>query len=174
MSMDNDIPLGDGPAFQPPRSSQPAAAHPMTMMPTGQGQAQQMAMVGNAKAQGRSSYSQEDATALAARATTLAQQMMARGASDAEIQQAVGNLAGNNSELASVARDAAQRQMDADKFNLFSNRNSEQSQDAQRMEVLDMGPTTAALALIGLKGGFTPTPVRDVRPASPDRGASLT
>lgn len=52
-------------------------------------------------------------------------QMIASGASDADIQQAVGNLPGVTPELASVAQQVAQQQLDAEKFALIDTRNQE-------------------------------------------------
>lgn len=52
-------------------------------------------------------------------------QMIAQGATDAEIQQAVGQLPGVTPELAAVAEQVAQQQLDAEKFALLDTRNQQ-------------------------------------------------
>jgi hypothetical protein len=69
--------------------------------------------------------------------------MIASGASDKEIQQAVAQLPGNNLEMAAVVEAKVQQQLDADKFNMFSTRNADDAQ--QSAGAAAVLPTVGAL-----------------------------
>ena len=127
----------------------------MAATATGQALGQRLDLAHQANAQGKSTISEKDIALLKSRIEAQVKQMIASGAKDAEIQQAVAGLAGNP-ELAGIARDMAQQQLDAEKFNLFSTRNA--GQDGQRFAFLDMGKTTEALATNTL----TPANVKDL------------
>ena len=99
------------------------AAQGMNAAPVSMGLADQQAMQQNGVAAGRSTVGADDVARVVAQAENLASRMIAQGATDQQIQQAVATLPGTNLETAAIASDAAQRQLDADKFNMFSARN---------------------------------------------------
>lgn len=92
---------------------------------------------------GRTSVSDADVERVVARAEAVATQMIASGASDKEIQQAVAQLPGNNLEVAAVVEAKVQQQLDADKFNMFSTRNADDAQ--QSAGAAAVLPTVGAL-----------------------------
>lgn len=75
-----------------------------------------------------SSTTQEDVEYAISLAQRTVAAMMAQGASDEEIRQAVANLP-ISPEHMQVAQTAADKQLETDKFNIFSSRNEEQGQD---------------------------------------------
>jgi hypothetical protein len=77
-------------------------------------------------ANGYTTTKSEDIERLTFAVQNTVKQMIAAGASDAKIQQAVGNLPGVTPELAAVAEQVAQQQLDAEKFSLLADaRNNE-------------------------------------------------
>lgn len=106
MSYDKEMPLGND---------------AMVATPTGQGLSNKLDLAAKAREAGLSTHSEQDVALLKARVESQVKQMIASGASDAQIQQAVAGLA-HNPELAGIAKDMAQQQLDAEKFNLFSSR----------------------------------------------------
>lgn len=114
----------------------------MVATPTGQGLSQQLDLVHQAQAQGKTTVSENDLALLKSRVEAQVKQLIASGATDAQIQQAVAGMAATP-ELAHVAREMAQQQLDAEKFNLFSTRGAA---GEKQFAFLDMGKTTEALA----------------------------
>ena len=92
------------------------------------------------------SYTQADVTLLTARVEALAKHMIMNGASDAEISAAVGMLTANSPELAHIAQQVAQKQIDADGYNLFSTRDAAGT-GQERSEQPTFNPLAAPFAL---------------------------
>lgn len=120
-------------------------ADPAVMSPTGQGFANTLAQAQLASDNGMSSFTDQDIELVRRRVETITKQLMAQGATDAEIEQAAAQLAGSP-EMVAIAKEAAQQQVDAQKFNLFSSRPAEaQAQDQGGQET--MGALAAVLGL---------------------------
>ena len=133
----------------------PTGNNAMAATPTGQGLGHKLDIAHQANAQGKSTFSEKDIVLLKSRVEAQVKQMIASGAKDADIQQAVAGLAGNP-ELVAIARDMAQQQLDAEKFNLFNTRGV--GQEGSRFTFLDMGKTTEALA----KNDLVPANAKDL------------
>ena len=151
----------------------PVGNDAMVATPDGQGLSDQIGIAGQQAANGQTTISEKDVEMLKSRVESLVKEGIARGASDSEIQQTVGSLAGSP-ELASMAREMAQQQLDVEKFNLFNTRNGQETQSPDRFDVLNMGGTTAALA--AAERGFVSGPgiIPDVRTPGLDRGFGLS
>lgn len=176
--------------YDSPISGQdPVGNDVMVAAPTGMELRTEIEMV----QQSANTFTDKDIELLKSRVESVVKQMMAEGRSDAEIQQAVAGMA-TSPELAGIAKEAAQQQLDADKFNMFSTRNDEQAQD-QGMQFLGnvmsgiIGGAVAANSQDmslgqGVTGGETVSPallctlatpnVPDCRAPSLDRGFGLS
>lgn len=126
--------LDDEPQAAPQQMTAAVGSDIMVATPTGQGLANAIQEADSHS----STIDQQDIALLQTRVESLVKQMMAQGAPDAEIQQAVAQLA-PNMELAGVAQQIAQQQLDADKFNMFSNRNDDASQSASMGAGMGLG-----------------------------------
>jgi DNA-binding transcriptional regulator YhcF (GntR family) len=109
-----------------PALRDPVGADIMVQSPTSQGLANDLSVMSIAQDAGRTTISDHDIALAKIDVDAMVKQMMALGRSDQEIQQAVSMKYGHG-DLASVAQEVAGQQLGADKFNLFSNRNQEQS-----------------------------------------------
>lgn len=94
-------------------------------------------------AQSGSTTSPEDVALLKSQVENHVRQMIAEGRSDKEILQAVDMLP-YSPDLREVAREVAQNNLDAQKFNMFDNRNQEQCHEFQLQDML---------AALGVTGG---------------------
>lgn len=118
-----------------------------------------------------STINQNDIDRITHLVTELVKTRRAAGDSDEEIQRAAGQLAGANAELAHVAAEVAQKQLDPDKFNLFAaDRNNTQQVDQRGYNLLDHITTTEYIA--SLVGGFVPD--QGLPGGARDRGQTLT
>lgn len=99
----------------------PVGNDAMVATATSQGLSNDIAIAQQQNAHGQSTYNEQDIALLTSRVEARVKQMIASGATDQEIQQSVGNMA--PPELADIAHKAAQAQIDAEKFNIFSSRN---------------------------------------------------
>lgn len=106
------------------QGNDPLALNAMSATPTGLEFAQAAALQEQAHEAGLSTINSDDIERLTQRAEALTTQMMAQGAKDGEILQAVANLPGYTMETAAPMRAKVDQLLDADKFNMLSNRNA--------------------------------------------------
>ncbi len=85
----------------------------------------EVGMLGRQHENGYTTHTSEDIERLTFAVQNTVKQMIAAGASDDAIQQAVGNLPGVTPELSQLAQQVAQQQLDAEKFALIDTRNNE-------------------------------------------------
>ena len=123
----------------------------MVESPTSVGLADKVAQVQQTSGT-ENTFNQKDLELLKDRVQSRVKEMIASGASDAQIQQAVAGMAGSP-ELASVAKEVAQQQLDAEKFNIFNTRNQNNQNTEMvadnRLPYKDLGDTLAAIAAAG-------------------------
>jgi hypothetical protein len=103
----------------------------MVATPTGLGLNNELGIAAQQAANGQTTITEADIALLKSRVESTVKQMIASGASDDEIQKAVAQM-GSTPELASMAQEMAQQQLDAEKFNLFNARGNE-DQSASNM-----------------------------------------
>jgi hypothetical protein len=112
----------------------------MVATPTGLGMQRELDELALAQQNGRSTHTAEDIERMTFAIEATVKQMIAGGASDTDIQQAVGQLPGVTPELSQLAQQVAQQQLDAEKFNLFNTRNEQAAEQAS--------PTPLSLAAV--------------------------
>ncbi len=95
----------------------------MVATPTGQALDNELGIAAQQSANGQTSITDADIALLKSRVESTVKQMIASGASDEDIQKAVAGM-GSTPELASLAQEMAQQQLDAEKFNLFNTRDA--------------------------------------------------
>lgn len=100
-------------------------ANGLVAAPNGMEHMTEVGMLGQQFANGMTTTTSQDIERLTFAVQNTVKQMIAAGASDDEIQQAVGNLPGVTPELAAIAEQVAQQQLDAEKFALIDTRNQE-------------------------------------------------
>lgn len=99
----------------------PVGSDIMVAGPTGMGLNNALDLQHTAQENGRSTVNEKDVELLKVRVESRVKQMIAQGATDEEIQQAASQMAGTP-ELSAIAQQLAQQQLDAEKFNIFNNR----------------------------------------------------
>lgn len=100
-------------------------ANGLVMAPNGMELMTEVGMLGQQFANGLTTTTSQDIERLTFTVQATVKQMIAAGASDDAIQQAVGNLPGVTPELSQLAQQVAQQQLDAEKFALIDTRNNE-------------------------------------------------
>lgn len=109
----------------------------MNVTPTGMELATDQAIHAQAVATGKTSIDNNDMARVVETARNLATRMMAAGASDKDIQQAVGNIPGVTMETLSAVQAVAKEVTETDKYNLFSTRNAEPSAPAPEVATIE-------------------------------------
>lgn len=109
------------PATADPISTPPLGNDAMVATPDGQGLLTALGVQQTAAENGRSTVDERDIALMKLVVESTVKQLMAQGSSDAEIQQAISSLP-YAPELAKIAQEIAQQQLDADKFNMTSTR----------------------------------------------------
>lgn len=100
-------------------------ANGLVAAPNGMELMTEVGMLSQQHANGLTTHTSQDIERLTFTVQATVKQMIAAGASDDEIQQAVGNLPGVTPELSQLAKQVAQQQLDAEKFALIDTRNNE-------------------------------------------------
>lgn len=106
-------------------------ANGLVAAPSGMERMTEVGMLGQQFANGLTTTTSQDIERLTFTVQATVKQMIAAGASDDEIQQAVGNLPGVTPELSQLAQQVAQQQLDAEKFALIDTRNNEPAAAAE-------------------------------------------
>ena len=116
----------------------PLGMDAMVAGPTGQGLGNALGIVETARESGRSTTTEQDIELTKIRVESQTKQLLASGASETEIQQAAA-AAATTPELANVAKEVAQQQVDAEKFNLFSGAGNNEAQDNSMASFIGAG-----------------------------------
>lgn len=106
-------------------------ANGLVAAPSGMELMTEVGMLGQQFANGLTTTTSQDIERLTFAVQATVKQMIAAGASDDAIQQAVGNLPGVTPELSQLAQQVAQQQLDAEKFALIDTRNNEPAAAAE-------------------------------------------
>lgn len=106
-------------------------ANGLVAAPNGMDLMTEVGLLGQQFANAMTTTTSQDIERLTFAVQNTVKQMIAAGASDDEIQQAVGNLPGVTPELSQLAQQVAQQQLDAEKFALVDTRNNEPAANAE-------------------------------------------
>jgi hypothetical protein len=101
----------------------PLGVDAMVQTPTAQGTQLERDELQLAQQNGRTTHTEQDIERMTFAIEAQVKQMIAAGATDADIKQAVGNLPNVTPELSQLAQQIAEQQLSAEKFNLFNQRN---------------------------------------------------
>lgn len=136
----------------------------MVATPTGQGLSDKVAVQQRQQEEGRSTISDKDRELLKSKVENRVKELQLAGLTKDEIIRAAGAIDPGN---AALAQEMASAQLAPQDFNLFAG----MANGTQRFAVQDMGSNTAAIALVGLAGGFT-NQAPDVRAPDTSRGVT--
>lgn len=119
----------------------PLSRDAMMATPLGQEAATNLALAEQAQESGRSTFDERDIENLKARVENRVKELQASHATPEEILATAAQMAGGSPELAAIAQDTAQAQIDTQKFNVFAAPAAEQAAPEQVVN-----PLAAALA----------------------------